>query len=572
MKHGKLLRILFDFLNKKQFIIGLTVSFLGTTLGLLLPQFIGQLLDEEFLKKLITEKEILISLVAFFIGVYGLQALASYLLGICGSQAMNKLQKYIYNHLLNSSVSELDGYSSGDLASRLTNDMSVVLNFITVVFPNMILNIVVIGGSIYFMLKISLSLTLISFLLVPILVFVIIPVNNRLEDYYTNYQEGLGKISSRISHKFNHIRLMKAFNGEKNEQIKMSDSFDTLTDNFKKIIGLSSIQNTLVNGLMMSFIILLLVIAGMEVSKGVMSMSVLMTFVLYMTQLIDPITDISESLTELTEFSSVSKRLLEILNLAKEENQSSQNNFVESCIELKNIVFSYGKDKVLNDLSVTIKQGQHVAIVGPSGSGKSTIFSLLMKFYHDYQGEIFIGQQNLADLSEEEVRKMISYIPQDNTLFQGTIKENLLYGKNNLVTDRRINEVLNELDLTKLISNLENGLNTEITSSGTGLSEGQKQRLNIARALLLEHPIYLLDEVTASLDSVTERTISKAIDKLTAGKTRITIAHRLHTIKEADSILVLDRGGNVVDFGTHNQLLNRNKLYKDFLSDFQQAS
>lgn len=548
------------------------MSFIGTSMALFLPQFIGKLLDEKFLKIFINHPSILIGFSTFFIVVYSLQAFSSYIIGVCGSESLNTLQKYIYSSLLKTSVKELDKYKSGDLSSRLTNDMSIVLNFITVVVPNLILNLIVIAGSIYFLLKINLSLTFMSLLLLPILLFVIVPINNKLENYYADYQGGLGEISSRISHKFTHIRLMKAFNGEDNEQKIMSNTFDKLTKNFKKIIGWSSFQNTLVNGLMMSFIVLLLVIAGLEVSKGNMTMSTLMTFILYMTQLIDPITDVSESMTELTEFKSVSNRLIEILELGKEENKTVEKDFIESDIVMKNIDFAYEQENVLKNFSITVESGKHIAIVGPSGAGKSTIFSLLMKFYQDYSGEITIGNRNISELSEEQIRNMISYIPQDNTLFQGTIKDNLLYGKNDSVSEERIDEVLRELDLTKLINNLEKGLDTEISDSGTGLSEGQKQRFNIARALLLEHPIYLLDEVTASLDNVTERIISKAIDKLTAGKTRLTIAHRLHTVKEADSILVLDKGGQIVDFGTHSQLISRNKLYKDFLVGLQQAS
>lgn len=567
-----LFKFLIKSINKPKFTLGLFMSFIGTSMALFLPQFIGKLLDEKFLKIFINHPSILIGFSTFFIVVYSLQAFSSYIIGVCGSESLNTLQKYIYSSLLKTSVKELDKYKSGDLSSRLTNDMSVVLNFITVVVPNLILNLIVIVGSIYFLLKINLSLTFMSLLLLPILLFVIVPINNKLENYYADYQGGLGEISSRISHKFTHIRLMKAFNGEDNEQKVMSNSFDKLTKNFKKIIGWSSFQNTLVNGLMMSFIVLLLVIAGLEVSQGNMTMSTLMTFILYMTQLIDPITDVSESMTELTEFKSVSNRLIEILELGKEENRTVEKDFIESDIVMKNIDFAYEQENVLKNFSITVELGKHIAIVGPSGAGKSTIFSLLMKFYQDYSGEITIGNRNLSELSEEQIRNMISYIPQDNTLFQGTIKDNLLYGKNESVSEERIDEVLRELDLTKLINNLEKGLDTEISDSGTGLSEGQKQRFNIARALLLEHPIYLLDEVTASLDNVTERIISKAIDKLTAGKTRLTIAHRLHTVKEADSILVLDKGGQVVDFGTHSQLISRNKLYKDFLVDLQQAS
>lgn len=567
-----LFKFLIKSINKPKFTLGLFMSFIGTSMALFLPQFIGKLLDEEFLKIFINHPSILIGFSTFFIVVYSLQAFSSYIIGVCGSESLNTLQKYIYSSLLKTTVKELDKYKSGDLSSRLTNDMSVVLNFITVVVPNLILNLIVIAGSIYFLLKINLSLTFMSLLLLPILLFVIVPINNKLENYYADYQGGLGEISSRISHKFTHIRLMKAFNGEDNEQKIMSNSFDKLTKNFKKIIGWSSFQNTLVNGLMMSFIVLLLVIAGLEVSKGNMTMSTLMTFILYMTQLIDPITDVSESMKELTEFKSVSNRLSEILELGKEENRTVEKDFIESDIVMKNIDFAYEQENVLKNFSITVELGKHIAIVGPSGAGKSTLFSLLMKFYQDYSGEITIGNRNLSELSEEQIRNMISYIPQDNTLFQGTIKDNLLYGKNESVSEERIDEVLRELDLTKLINNLEKGLDTEISDSGTGLSEGQKQRFNIARALLLEHPIYLLDEVTASLDNVTERIISKAIDKLTAGKTRLTIAHRLHTVKEADSILVLDKGGQVVDFGTHSQLISRNKLYKDFLVGLHQAS
>lgn len=568
----ELFKLIIKYLNKPKFIFGLVLSFIGTTMSLFVPKFMGNLLDEEFLTTLISSPVTIIVAIISISSIFFIQAFSSYVIGLCGSQSLNKIQKYIYHSLLKASVRELDVHSSGDLASRLTNDMSVVLNFITVVFPNLILNVVVIVGSIYFLLKISLPLTLMSLCLFPILLFVVVPINNKMEEYYTDYQEGLGAISSRISHRFKHIRLMKAFNGEDSEQSAMSYTFDRLTNNFKKIIGLSSIQNTLVNGLMISFIILLLVVAGMEVSKGSMTMSTLMTFILYMTQLIDPVTDISESMTELTEFNSVSNRLIEILNLEKESAQTVEKEFVGPNIVINNVDFAYDQENVLNGLSVSVESGQHVAIVGPSGAGKSTIFSLLMKFYQDYDGEISIGNRNLSELSEEQIRNMIAYIPQDNTLFHGSIKDNLLYGKNQSVSEERINEVLKELGLTKLVNDLENGLDTEISDSGTGLSEGQKQRFNIARALLLEHPIYLLDEVTASLDSVTERIISKAIDKLTAGKTRLTIAHRLHTVKEADSILVLDKGGQVVDFGTHNQLIDRNKLYNEFLVGLQQAS
>ena len=300
-------------------------------------------------------------------------------------------------------------------------------------------------------------------------------------------------------------------------------------------------------------------------------MSSLTTFILYITQLIDPISDVSDAMTEISEFRSVSTRLMEVLKLAKDDDNNNYSSIESAAIRMSGVQFAYDTERILNDLSVQIPSGKHVAIVGPSGSGKSTIFSLLMKFYQDYQGSIQIGQQELKDLSPSQVRQMISYIPQDNTLFHGTLRENLLYGKNSGVSEERLYDILEQLDLTKLVNELEKGIDTKISDSGTGLSEGQKQRFNIARAFMIDHPIYLLDEVTANLDSVTESIISKAIDKFTAGKTRLTIAHRLNTVREADYILVLNKNGSVSDFGKHQQLIQRNQLYNHFLSELQVA-
>ena len=300
-------------------------------------------------------------------------------------------------------------------------------------------------------------------------------------------------------------------------------------------------------------------------------MSSLTTFILYITQLIDPISDVSDAMTEISEFRSVSTRLMEVLKLAKDDDNNNYSSIESAAIRMSGVQFAYDTERILNGLSVQIPSGKHVAIVGPSGSGKSTIFSLLMKFYQDYQGSIQIGQQELKDLSPSQVRQMISYIPQDNTLFHGTLRENLLYGKNSGVSEERLYDILEQLDLTKLVNELEKGIDTKISDSGTGLSEGQKQRFNIARAFMIDHPIYLLDEVTANLDSVTESIISKAIDKFTAGKTRLTIAHRLNTVREADYILVLNKNGSVSDFGKHQQLIQRNQLYNHFLSELQVA-
>lgn len=567
--NGKLLKIIIKNINKPLFILGTVLSVFGTSMGLLIPQYIGELLDIDFLNKTILNREVLLGMILFFVTVYVVQAGSSILLGFCGGKAVNSLQREIYSHVLKSKVRDLDSYSSGDLASRLTNDMSIVLNFVTVTIPNFLLNILVILGSLFFLLQISLSMTLLSMLIIPMFLFIVIPINNKIENYYADYQEHQGLISSNISHKMIHLRLIKTFIGEQREEENMGRSFDRLFLNFKKIVCLSSLQNILVSSMMMGIIILLLVVAGVSVSQGTMSISLLTTFILYMFQLVDPITDISNVATEFSEFSSVTNRLMDLMELEVERNQIDLESTSNGSISFENVDFSYVDEEVLKNFTVNIPEGSHIAIIGPSGSGKTTIFNLLMKFYDNYKGVIRIGNVNIRDLSLKQLRNVISYIPQNNSLFQGSIRENLLYGKNKYVSERRLHEVLENLKLNQVVDSLPKGLETNISDSGAGISEGEKQRFNIARGLMLEHSVYLMDEITASLDSETERIIGDAIDKMTLGKTRLTIAHRLHTIRNADYVLVLNKDGSISDFGEHKEILNRNNLYNDYISGLQ---
>lgn len=571
MMGNKLNVMLWKSLNKQTFFTGMVLSLVSTVMGLFLPQFIGKLLDQTYLTDLLANPSLLMGFALFFLMVYGAQGLSSYLLGRSGSQSLMRLQQSIYSSLLKSSIAELDHYQAGDIASRLTNDISVILNFITVVLPGFFMNILLLVASVCLLWNISLPLTLVSLVAVPLLTLVMLPIGHKLENNYSNYQASLGEISGCISHKFTHIRLMKAFQGEKVEQDNMAKSFNRLATGFEKIIKLSVIQQTLVSSLLTGSIILILLMASVEVMNGAMTIATLTTFILYLMQLIEPVTELTVSINEWTEYKSVSSRLLELIELSKEHSHG-ECYLPTTDIQLKQVYFSYDNHSVLEGLSFSVPEGKHLALVGPSGAGKSTIFSLLMKFYQDYQGEILIGGQPLHSLSAGQMRNIVSYIPQDNTLFQGTIRENLLYGKNEGVSDQRLMQVLKELDLLRVVDGLENGLNTVISDSGIGLSEGQKQRFGIARALLLEHPIYLMDEITASLDSITEHKISEAVDRLTEGKTRITIAHRLHMVRKADAILVLDKDGKVVDYGNHQELAERSSFYQDLLQGMSKAS
>lgn len=567
MAYKELWYLIYKKMPKAYFVIGVVLSVISTIAALWLPQMISQLLNRKILEKILSHKLLLVAMLAFFIGVYILRGLSSYLVGLSGNRAMVKLQRYFFNHILNLPVTALDSFQSGDLSSRITSDISDLVRIATVVFPQLFLNILSIIGGVVFLLRINVQLTLVSLSLVPLIVFVLWPLNKKLEYYYQKHQEYLGKISGEVNHKLNHIRLVKAMLAEEDEKKGISRLLNDFMLNFNKVLIVIAAESSLISSLILFIIVVCLLVAGVEVSRGSMSFAALTAFILYITQMIEPVSDLSDLFSELAEIRGISYRIMEILHLEKEKTLSDDSN-LEGSIVFDNVSFSYDKSKkALNNVSFQIDSGQHIAIVGPSGSGKSTVFSLLMKFYSDYRGSIKIGGRELKELSHYEARKNCSYVSQENTMLQGTILDNLMYGKNKKTAHFRIGRILSDLKLTDMVVNLSKGLDTPITETGAGLSEGQKQRLNIARGFMSDSSIYLLDEVTANLDVETESYVVKAIQKLGKHKTILTIAHRLKTIKNADAIMVLDENGSISDIGKHSDLTKRSALYQRYLQD-----
>lgn len=568
MAYRELWNLIYKKIPKTYFVVGVTLSIISTIAALWLPQLISQLLNRGILEKILSHKLLLVAMLVFFIGVYILRGLSSYLVGLSGNRAMVKLQHYFFNHILNLPVTTLDSFRSGDLSSRITSDISGLVKIATVVFPQLFLNVLSIIGAIIFLLRINVQLTLISLSLVPLIVFVLWPLNKKLEYYYQKHQEYLGKISGEVNHKLNHIRLVKSMLAEEDEKKGISRLLKDFMRNFNKVLIVIAVESSLVSSLILFIIVVCLLVAGVEVANGSMSFAALTAFILYITQMIEPVSDLSDLFSELAEIRGISYRIMEILQLEKEQVQSDDINLEDGSIVFNKVSFSYDNSKkALDNVSFQIDSGQHIAIVGPSGSGKSTVFSLLMKFYSDYRGSIKIGGRELKELSHYEARRHCSYVSQENTMLQGTILDNLRYGKNRKTAHFRMIRILSDLKLTDMVANLSKGLDTSITETGAGLSEGQKQRLNIARGFMSDSNIYLLDEVTANLDVETESYVVKAIQKLGKHKTILTIAHRLKTIKNADAIMVLDGNGSISDIGKHSDLTKRSALYQRYLQD-----
>lgn len=551
--------------HKVLFFCGILLSIFGAFAELILPQFVSNLSDVKVLNFLLHNLMYLLFTILFFVCIYLLQGAATYILGCVGADTIKKLQSIFVKHTLNLTVSELEKHPAGDIASRLTNDISEVAKIVTVIIPQFVIHFIMIVGSIIILFIINYRLAALLLLCLILILAFTFPVNKYIENLYTIHQSYLGDINHVYSQKIRSIRIVKSFLGNEQENKMFSSKFNGFAHNLTRTALVLTIMNTVINGMMMFLVLGVVILAGWQVSKGIMTFKMLVAFILYVVQLINPSMEFITNLSELSESLGALKRVKAVLNLPEELLNDGNDDFVikNGKIEFNNVSFSYNtKEKILNNVNLTIDPRSFVAIVGPSGVGKSTIFSLLMKFYNDFLGEIKIDGQSIKKISAISLRKQCSYVFQENDLFSGTIKDNLIYGKNHNATETDLTDALEISGAISFINNLPDGINTDLGVDGKCLSEGQRQRLNISRALVSKPKIILLDEITASLDSVSEDQITKSFKKIGKRSTIVVIAHRLNTIIDADKIFVLDNKGHISDCGTHEKLLQTSSLYR----------
>lgn len=552
MKAGAL--FVWQRINRKLFIIGIFLGIIGASATVYIPRLIGNFLDKKFLDNLF-ENKLSIALVSILlIGIYFIRGLSAYLIGKTGANVMAELQKELWIKILATTPNNMENYKAGDLASRLTNDIATIVKIVTVVIPEMILNILIVVGSIVFLFLLSAKLTVVV-LCVMILLFIgVIILNRILEQYYYKYQTELGNISGNLVQKIINFRIVKSFLAEDEEITSGTKTFEKNAVTMTKIARLLALQESIFSSIIMLVIIVCILIASFDISKGIMEVSILASFILYIIQIFGPLSELLESVSEFAEFQGISKRIFSIFNFENEEVSGAGKNDFKGNILFRNIDFKYGNKEVLTDLSFEILDGGKYALIGPSGSGKTTIFNIILKFNTGYNGYVSIDGIDLQTISSSDVRKNIAYIPQTSSLFAGTIRENLLYGKNANVDESKLTKVLEILQINEFLDRLPSGIETSINESGEGLSEGQKQRINIARGFLSNSPIILLDEVTSNLDVDTEKNILEAINVLGRDKTIVMIAHRRQAIESMESYIMLNETGELDSFGKTEEL------------------
>lgn len=507
-----------------------------------------------------------------------LSAFFSWLMTVCTNKisyhTVNDFRREVYAKINTLPLKYIDGSSRGDIISRVTVDIEQISDGMLQGFSQFFTGIVTIAGTIIFMLSINVKIALIVILITPLSLFVAAFITKISHDKFRERSAVQGELSGCIEELIGSQKVVKAFAYEDRAQEKFEEINSRLYDCGVKAQFYSALTNPctrFVNGLVYAATGVFGAISFLTGGAGVMSVGQIATFLSYANQYTKPFNEITGVITELQSAFASARRVFDILD---EEPESSDANGVEveNCngsIEIKNVSFSYKPEvPLIQGLDLSVKPGQRIAIVGPTGCGKTTFINLLMRFYDVTNGEILIDGRDIRDMKRKNLRSLYGMVLQDTWIFTGTVRENIAYGKPD-ATDEEIVRAAKTAHAHSFIKRLENGYDTMLTDDGGSLSQGQKQLLSIARIMLTDPTMLILDEATSSIDTMTEQRIQKAFAALMKGRTSFIIAHRLSTIKDADRILVM-RDGNIIEQGRHEELLEKKGFYaKLYNSQFE---
>ncbi|MDK0566085.1 ABC transporter ATP-binding protein [Clostridium perfringens] len=509
--------------------------------------------------------------------------LVSSLFGIIQSFIMSGVaQKVSYN--LRKQISEkmdtlplnyFDTRTNGEVLSRITNDVDTVNQTLNQSLSQIITSVVTLIGVLIMMFSISWIMTLATFIILPVSMVLISLVVKKSQKYFKSQQEYLGHLNGQVEEVYGGHNIMKAFNREE----ASTKDFDELNNTLYK----SAWKSQFLSGMMMpimSFVgnlgyVLVSILGGWLTIKSVITVGDIQAFIQYVRSFNQPIAQMAQVANIMQSTAAAAERVFEFLDEedeVKDPVNSVDPSEIRGEVEFEDVHFGYNPDKIIiNDFSVDVKPGQKVAIVGPTGAGKTTIVKLLMRFYDINNGSIKIDGHDIRDFKRADLRNLFGMVLQDTWLFNGTIMENLRYGRLD-ATDAEVKEAAKAAHVDHFVKTLPDGYNMILNEEASNISQGQKQLLTIARAFLKDPKLLILDEATSSVDTRTELLIQKAMEKLMEGRTSFIIAHRLSTIRDADLILVM-KDGDIVEQGNHEELLEKGGFYSSlYNSQFEQSS
>ena len=512
-------------------------------------------------------KSIAISLVILYL----CSAICTFIQSICMTEVANNFARSLRTRIsvkINKlPLSYFDRHQSGDTLSRVTNDVDTIAQTMNQSLGSLVSNITLFLGSIIMMFYTNwiMALTAIGSSLLGFMgMFAVLAKSQK---YFVAKQEELGNLNGHIEEVYSGLNVVKAYNGKKESDKKFDEYNQKVCEANRKSQFLSGIMQPIMNFIGNFGYVAVCIVGAVLTMNNIISFGVIIAFITYVRLFTNPLSQIAQSMTSLQSTAAASERVFEFLDEKEMADQSKINktldkNNVKGKIEFDNVVFQYdNNDKpTIKNFTAAAEPGQKIAIVGPTGAGKTTMVNLLMKFYDINSGDIRIDGVSTKELSRENIHSLFTMVLQDTWLFEGTVKENIIYNQKN-VSDERVKEVCKEVGLDHFIRTLPKGYNSYL-SENDSVSAGQRQLLTIARGMIQDSPFLILDEATSNVDTRTEELVQLAMDKLTEGRTSFIIAHRLSTIKNADLILVM-KDGNIVEQGNHEQLMAKNGAYAE---------
>ncbi|MDR0798107.1 MAG: ABC transporter ATP-binding protein/permease [Nitrososphaerota archaeon] len=467
-----------------------------------------------------------------------------------------------------------DKTSYGDVLSRVTNDVDTIGQTLNQSLDNLVRAIALFVGSMIMMFFTNwiMALTAIGASAIGLVLMTLIM--SKSQKHFVAQQQGLGTVNSHIEEIYSGHNVVKVYNGGKNAKKTFEQINSSLYTSGWKSQFMSGLMMPLMNFIGNFGYVAVCVVGAALVMNGTIKFGVIVAFMIYVRLFTQPLTQVAQSMQQLQRTAAASERVFEFLaeeELTNESQKLKKIEHITGTVEFQNVQFGYEKGKtVINNFSAKIKAGQKIAIVGPTGAGKTTLVNLLMRFYEVDSGEIRIDNIPTNQVTRENVHEQFCMVLQDTWIFEGTIKENIIYSKQG-VTDEQVTNVCKAVGIHQFIRTLPNGYDT-VLNDKANLSAGQKQLITIARAMIQNAPLLILDEATSSVDTRTERIVQEAMDKLIHGRTSFVIAHRLSTIRNADLIFVM-KDGDIIESGNHTELLRKNGFYADlYNSQFEQSN
>jgi len=550
----------------KQLAAAFIFMIISTVSVLLIPYITKIIIDQHIINKNINGL-FLTGFVLFFIILAGFLSTRYqyYILAWVGQKILNSLRNKLFTHLQELSVSYNDNHIIGVTISRVTSDVSVINNLLTEGVVTVFGDFLIIIGTIAIMLSMDIRLSLIAYTVIPFMLLATYIFSHHAKKAFRDTRESIGEVIGNLAENLSGIRVTKAFNQEQNTHKRFSSKNKRNRDANIKAVSMTFMFMPAVDFLSILAVCIVVASGVFMISKGMVTIGIVVAFISYVNRFFMPIRDLTQVYATLQAASAGGEKIFELLKIqpmVRDKADPVALKKIKGSIEIKNLTFEYKKGiKVLNDVSISVKPQTTCAIVGPTGSGKSTIINLICRFYNSMDGSIFIDDHDINDISLKSLHENMSYVSQDPILFSGTVEDNIKFSKPDASIDE-ITETCKKIKIHEYIKRLPEGYKTKVFEGAVNLSQGQKQLLCIARAMLKNPKILIMDEATSNIDTLTESLIQEALENLYKERTSIVIAHRLSTVKNADKIYVLNNG-RIIEKGKHSELLKLNGMYKN---------